>query len=77
MDYNLNIFGIEEVVCWLSFGVVLQLINTAAGLQAIAMSLGAAKEKSSDSINHNGINKSLDSKVEEATANDRVINTAP
>ena len=58
-------------------GVASQLIKTAAGLQAIAMSLGVTKQKSSDSINHNGINKSLDSKVEEATANDRVINAAP
>ena len=57
-------------------GVASQLIKTAADLQAIAMSLGATKQKSSDSINHNGINKSLDSKVEEATANDRVINAA-
>ena len=51
--------------------------KTAADLQAIAMSLGTTKQKISDSINHNGINKSLDSKVEEATANDRVINAAP
>ena len=57
-------------------GVASQLIKTAADLQAIAMSLGATKQKSSDSINHNGVNKSLDSKVEEATANDRVINAA-
>ena len=58
-------------------GVASQLIKTAADLQTIAMSLGDTKQKSSDSINHNGINKSLDSKVEEATANDRVINAAP
>ena len=57
-------------------GVASQLIKTAADLQAIAMSLGDTKQKSSDSINHNGINKSLDRKVEEATANDRVINAA-
>ena len=57
-------------------GVASQLIKTAADLQAIAMSLGATKQKSSDPINHNGINKSLDSKVEETTANDRVINAA-